>query len=102
MIRTKEELLSSIPALVGEERTEADETIAFLEDISDTLDNLSGQIAEDYKTKYEESEAKYSELDKTWRKKFVDRFMKGEPEPEPDEPDEPQSTDSLFKKEERQ
>lgn len=106
MIRSKEELLAAIPALVGEEKTEADETIAFLEDIADTMDDLNGQIAEDWKGKYSEMETKYNENEAAWKKRYTERFLKGEETEEKKEeekkdpdPDEPQPTEDLFKKE---
>lgn len=113
MIRSKEELLAAIPALVGEEKTEADETIAFLEDIADTMDDLNGKVAEDftakyaeYETKLTEAETKYNENEAAWKKRYTERFLKGEetdppaepPKKDPD-PDEPQPTEDLFKKE---
>lgn len=67
-VRTIDEILESVKTRVGDSTEDAD--IEFIEDVSDTLNDLktkaSGQ--EDWKTKYEEN-------DKTWREKYKDRFF---------------------------
>lgn len=69
-VKTREELLDIIKAKVGDDTS--DETIAFIEDITDTLADYEGKIAnsenEDWKTKYEEN-------DKMWREKYRERFF---------------------------
>ncbi len=68
-VKTKEELLEAIKVRIGEDTS--DETIAFLEDVSDTLDDYekkSNGDGEDWKTKYEEN-------DKSWREKYRERFF---------------------------
>lgn len=88
-IRTKEELLSKLSVFT--DGREDDETLEFVEDITDTLNNLEENSGIEWKEKYEEN-------DREWRKKYKERFFSGEPEPEP-EP-EPESTvvtyDDLF------
>ena len=80
-IKTREELLESIKARVGENTD--DETIAFLEDITDTLSDYEEKIkgdGVDWKIKYEEN-------DKMWRQKYTDRFFNGDTDnPYPEEP----------------
>lgn len=80
-IKTREELLESIKARVGENTD--DETIAFLEDITDTLSDYEEKIkgdGVDWKSKYEEN-------DKMWRQKYTDRFFNGDTDkPYPEEP----------------
>lgn len=75
MVRDKSEILDYLKGKMGDELD--DESIAFLEDISDTLDDYDSKVhdTEDWKTKYEEN-------DKEWRKKYTDRFFSGEPEEE--------------------
>lgn len=94
-VRTREEILKSVRARVGEQTD--DETIAFIEDISDTLTDLETRAngdGTDWKAKYEEN-------DSEWRKKYTERFYSSEPEdnPEPPKPDEttkPNTYAELF------
>lgn len=79
-IRTREEIIESVRARVGEQTD--DETIAFIEDISDTLTDLETRAkgdGTDWKAMYEENDAK-------WRKKYTERFYSSEPQPEPEPP----------------
>lgn len=85
-VKTREEILEAVRARVGEQTD--DETISFLEDISDTLIDLetkSNGDGEDWKTKYEENDAE-------WRKKYTERFYSSDPnnDPEPPKPDDTQ------------
>lgn len=57
----KEDLMKRVTEILKDNTT--DEAISILEDIDDTLATSS----EDWKTKYDE-------LDKSWRKKYIDRF----------------------------
>lgn len=79
-VRTREEILESVRARVGEQTD--DETIAFIEDISDTLTDLETRAKGDgtnWKTKYEENDAE-------WRKKYTERFYSSDPSPDPEPP----------------
>ena len=70
-IRTKEEILEAVKGKIGEDTS--DETIARLEDITDTLN--------DYDTKTKDStewKTKYEENDKAWREKYTNRFFNNE------------------------
>lgn len=93
-VRNKEEILEAIKTRVGEQTD--DETISFLEDVSDTLTDLetrSNGDGEDWKTKYEEN-------DKSWRERYTNRFFSKEPEPEPKpepEPEVKKTFSDLFK-----
>lgn len=97
-VRSKEELLNNLSAIIGEEPDE--NGIAFMEDLSDTVKDFEDKTKEDWKTKYEEN-------DKAWRKKYTERFMKGsdpsggnDPEPsDDDEPEKPKTFNDLFKQE---
>lgn len=101
-VRTIDEILESVKARVGDSTEDAD--IEFIEDVSDTLNDLSSKASgqEDWKTKYEEN-------DKTWREKYKERFFSSE-ENEKDElednkdiemkDDKPKTFADLFKEKE--
>lgn len=63
MILSKDELLESIKNKFADDTS--DDTIKFIEDISDTLSSYDG---EDWKSKYEQN-------DKEWREKYKNRFF---------------------------
>ena len=94
-VRTREELLETIRTRVGEQTD--DETISFLEDISDTLTDFETRA----NGNGENWEQKYKENDESWRKKYTERFFSDEPivnNPIPkDEPTEPKTFEDLFK-----
>lgn len=92
MIRTLEELLSD----VGEGTD--DNTLALLENIRDTYNDLSSKASdpENWKQKYEDN-------DKEWREKYRNAFMNppvanSTPDPEP-EPPKSLRFEDLFKEE---
>lgn len=98
MVKTKDEILEAIKSRIGEDNS--DETIAFLEDITDTLNDYEDKTKTDtdWKTKYEEN-------DKEWRKRYTDRFFNndngdgdnGSDEiDEKEEPKTPTTFDELF------
>ena len=92
-VKTREEILGAVKARVGEQTD--DETISFLDDISDTLTDLETKAngaGEDWKTKYEEN-------DREWRRKYTERFFSKDPDtkPEPNpEPEKPKRFEDLF------
>lgn len=70
MIRTKDELIKAVSEFIGE--NDADEAIAILEDVTDTLEDFEKRAdgdGEDWKKKYEDN-------DKSWREKYRSRFVK--------------------------
>lgn len=98
-VRTREEILESFRTRLGENPD--DDSISFLEDVTDTLNDFETRAkgdGTDWKSKYEENDA-------SWRKKYTERFFSKEPEPEPDpkpepkpEPDDaPRTFSDLFK-----
>lgn len=96
MVRSKDEILEYLKGKMGDEPD--DESIAFLEDVTDTISDYEAKVAdtEDWKSKYETN-------DKEWRKKYTERFFSNEPEdtpdPDPADPDEkhePMSFEDLF------
>lgn len=77
-VKTREEILAEVKARVGEQTD--DETIAFLEDVSDTFSDLETKAkgdGTDWKAKYEENDAE-------WRKKYTERFYSSDPYPYPE------------------
>lgn len=65
-VLSKEDFLNLI-----KERTKDstdDDTLKFIEDVTDTINSLSETDGEDWKTKYEDN-------DKMWRQKYKDRFF---------------------------
>lgn len=92
-VKTREEILESFKSRLGENPD--DESISFLEDVTDTLDDFEKRAngdGTDWKSKYEENDA-------SWRKKYTERFFSDEPNPEPKpEPDDtPRTFSDLFK-----
>lgn len=96
-VKTREEILESFKTRLGENPD--DDSISFLEDFTDTLDDFEKRAkgdGTDWKSKYEENDA-------NWRKKYTERFFSVEPEPEPKpepkpEPDDtPRTFSDLFK-----
>lgn len=96
-VKTREEILESFKTRLGENPD--DESISFLEDVTDTLDDFEKRAngdGTDWKSKYEENDA-------NWRKKYTERFFSNEPEPNPKpdtkpEPDDtPRTYSDLFK-----
>ena len=63
-IKTKQEVLDGLKKFIPDEDT-SDDTLAFLQDVSDTLD--AGAENVDYKQKLAEN-------DKNWRQKYRDAF----------------------------
>ena len=98
-ILSKDDFLARIKERIGEDSS--DEAIAFIEDMTDTFDDLSTKASDntDWKTKYEENDAK-------WRAKYTERFMKpSDDETDPLVPAEvrdtsPKTFEELFKTEE--
>ena len=98
MVRTYSEIMEMIKSRVGDDSS--DETIRFIEDISDTLNDYEARLGDstDWKAKYEEN-------DKEWREKYRSRFFdtieKSEDveETEEETEDEKKTFVELFKEE---
>lgn len=81
MIRSKTELMEQIRSRLGEDT--GDDALSFLEDVSDTLDDLESKAADP-----EDWHQKYNDLDTEWRQRYRDRFYNNEAdEPEPEDPE---------------
>lgn len=94
-VRTRDEILESIRARIGEQTD--DETISFLEDVTDTLTDFETRANND-----EDWEQRYKDNDAEWRKKYTERFFSGKPsEPPEQKPKEeetkPKNFEDLFK-----
>lgn len=71
-IKSKDEILEQIQVRFGEDTS--DETISFLEDVTDTFTDLETRASGDgvdWKAKYEQN-------DKDWRQRYHDRFFSPE------------------------
>lgn len=94
-ILTKEQLMESIRNRVGEDTS--DEALAFIENVNDTIENMSNDKNTDWKAKYEENDA-------AWRQKYKDRFFNTSSEDIDDDLVEdgkkkPMTYEALFKEE---
>lgn len=67
-VKSATELLSQIQARFGDDTT--DETLAFIEDVSDTVNDLQSRA--NGETNWEQ---KYRENDAAWRQRYRDRFF---------------------------
>lgn len=97
-IKTKDELLTSIKTLIGD--NSSDEAITLLEDVTDTITDFETKTAST--TNWEQ---KYNDLDKEWRQRYTERFFNhsGEdnedntpPDFGEDEPEEKTKFEELF------
>lgn len=95
-IKSKDEILASIKEKFADDSS--DETIGFIEDVSDTLS--------DYETRANgdgtDWKAEAKRIDNEWREKYKARFFSGSKEDEPDDDPEfdelkPMKFEDLFK-----
>lgn len=86
-IRTSEEFLTMIRDRIGD--STADEDISFIEDASDTINNMA-----QHETEIEKLKAENEDL----RKKYRNRFFEPKPDEEPESEPEPEKLtfESLF------
>lgn len=94
-ILTREQLMESIRNRVGDDTS--DEALAFIENVNDTIENMSSDKNTDWKAKYEENDA-------AWRQKYKDRFFNSSSEDkdddfEEDEKKKPMTYEALFEEE---
>ena len=95
MVRTKEEILNLVKGILGDDTS--DSALSLVEDLSDTLDNVSASDETDWKTKYEEDDAKCRQR---YRDRFFSKPAQEEEEPDdpvPEETNEPKTFSDLFK-----
>lgn len=89
---TKEELLNSIKDKFNEDTS--DETLKFIEDVTDTINSYEDNSKEDWKAKYEQNDAE-------WRQRYKERFFQSEPvkeEPVAEDTQEVLSYEALLEK----
>ena len=67
-VRTHDEIMNAIKERFADDTI--DETLQFIEDISDTINSSVANDNTDWKTRFEEN-------DKMWRQKYKDRFFNG-------------------------
>lgn len=75
-VRSREEILSNLTPLLGDN---SDTAISLVEDITDTFTDLENKVKGDGKDWKAEAER----IDKEWREKYVKRFTSGPTEDEP-------------------
>lgn len=98
-IKSIEEILQNFKSIIPDDTS--DETIGFIEDVTDTIHDLENKAKGDGKDWKSEAER----IDKEWREKYKARFFSGTKdtdEVEPEEVDESiknYSFEDLFKKE---
>lgn len=98
-VKSKTEILDAIKEKFGDDTS--DSTLSFLEDVSDTFEDLESKSSDSTNWK-----AKYEENDKAWRQKYHDRFFSSDDDKnddnddnEGDEGEAPKTFDDLFKTE---
>lgn len=105
-VRTKEEIMQMIRERVGENTD--DETIKFVEDVSDTLDDYDSKTGT-----AAEWERRYNDNDAEWRKRYTERFFSPapagdtdtSPDPDPEDPADhevPKTYEDLFTEEKKE
>ena len=72
MVLNKEEFFAAVKNRLGEDTS--DDAIKFLEDATDTYDDLVKRTGDS-----DEWKKKYEENDKSWREKYTKRFFEGGP-----------------------
>lgn len=90
MKRTREEIMSKLQTIVGEDTS--DEVLEFVQDVSDTIgDDTSAQ-------RIAELEQQIETNDKEWRRKYRDAFFTGKTEEieEDIETEKPKRFEDLF------
>lgn len=93
MIKSISELIEAVKTRIGDNPD--DDSVAFLEDITDTLTDYDNKTKDN--TDWKE---KYDELDKSWKQKYIERFS-DDIYDDPDEENEddvavPEKFDELF------
>lgn len=73
-VRTKDELLTVFSEIVGDDSR--DEVIQYMEDLSDTYDEMANSSDSTLSDELNALKEKYEKLDREWREKYRDRFLK--------------------------
>lgn len=72
-VLTREDFVARVKDRIGEATD--DDSIAFLEDMTDTYESLTANGADEWKQKYEDAEKRYQDNDRSWREKYRNRFF---------------------------
>lgn len=72
-IKNASEIMEKLRGYLGEDVS--DEALAFVEDVSDTLEDFTRRVAD-----VTDWESKYNQLDEEWRKRYRDRFFQSDAE----------------------
>lgn len=75
-VLSKEEFMNRLQERIGEDTS--DEAMAFIEDMTDTFNDMESRSSGNNDSEWKQ---KYDELDKSWRKKYKDRFFNSETTP---------------------
>lgn len=67
-VLNREEFINRVNDIIGDDGS--DTAISFLEDMTDTYDDLAARTDTDW-------EQKYKDLDEAWRKRYTHRFLGG-------------------------
>lgn len=92
MIKPISELIETVKTRIGDNPD--DDSVAFLEDITDTLTDYDNKTKDN--TNWKE---KYNELDKSWKQKYIERFSDDIEDPDEEievEVEVPEKFDDLF------
>lgn len=95
-VKTREEILSAIREHFGDDTS--DETLTFIEDVTDTFSDLEAKANPGGK----DWEAEAKKIDADWRKKYKERFFSGKQDDDTDEEEKeskPMRFEDLFKEE---
>lgn len=88
-VRTQEELMNQLTAIVGEENT-SDEVLNFMTDIRDTMSENGAETIASLRQQV-------ADTDSAWRKRYRDAFMGNPVEVKADEDErKPRTYDDLF------
>ena len=94
-IKSVEEILQNFKSIIPDDTS--DETIGFIEDVTDTIHDLENKAKGDGKDWKSEAER----IDKEWRERYKERFFSGKTEEDDEfiEEEEPKkyTFESLFK-----
>lgn len=88
-ILSKDQILQKLKAQIGDDTK--DETLQFIEDVTDTFDDLDNKSKDttNWKEKYEEN-------DKNWRTKYRERFFKAPAKEKEKESEDDEEYDDDF------
>lgn len=72
-VLSKEEFMNRLQERIGEDTS--DEAMTFIEDMTDTFNDMESRSSGNNDSEWKQ---KYDEMDKSWRKKYKDRFFNSE------------------------